>query len=30
VDFALSASAQEYVKRIEDFMYSHMYPAEKA
>src|SRR3954453_133769 len=28
VDFALSASAQDYAKRLEDFMDSHVYPAE--
>jgi acyl-CoA dehydrogenase len=29
VDFALSTTAQEYVKRLEDFMESHVYPAEQ-
>jgi acyl-CoA dehydrogenase len=29
VDFAVSPKAQEYVKRLEDFMDSHIYPAEK-
>src|SRR3954453_17966961 len=28
VDFALSASAQDYAKRLEDFMDSHVYPAQ--
>jgi acyl-CoA dehydrogenase len=28
VDFALSATAQDYVKRLEDFMDSHIYPSE--
>src|SRR3954453_13655237 len=28
VDFALSPSAQDYAKRLEDFMDSHIYPAE--
>jgi acyl-CoA dehydrogenase len=28
VDFAISAPAQDYVKRLEDFMDSHIYPAE--
>jgi acyl-CoA dehydrogenase len=30
VDFALSSTAQDYVKRLEDFMDSHIYPAEPA
>jgi acyl-CoA dehydrogenase len=29
VDFALSATAQEYVKRLEEFMDSHVYPNER-
>jgi acyl-CoA dehydrogenase len=29
VDFALSPAAQDYAKRLEDFMDSHVYPAEK-
>jgi len=29
VDFALSAAAQDYAKRLEEFMDSHIYPAEK-
>jgi acyl-CoA dehydrogenase len=28
VDFALSSAAEDYVKRLEDFMDSHIYPAE--
>jgi acyl-CoA dehydrogenase len=28
VDFAVSSAAQDYVKRLEDFMDSHVYPAE--
>jgi acyl-CoA dehydrogenase len=28
VDFALSSTAQDYAKRLEDFMDSHVYPAE--
>jgi acyl-CoA dehydrogenase len=30
VDFALSPAAQDYAKRLEDFMDSHVYPAERA
>jgi acyl-CoA dehydrogenase len=29
VDFALSSTAQDYVKRLEDFMDSHVYPNER-
>ena len=29
MDFALSPAAQDYAKRLEDFMDSHVYPAEK-
>jgi acyl-CoA dehydrogenase len=29
MDFAVSATAQDYLKRLEDFMDSHIYPAEK-
>src|SRR3954452_9011719 len=29
VDFALSPAAQDYAKRLEDFMDSHIHPAEK-
>ena len=29
MDFALSAAAQDYAKRLEEFMDSHIYPAEK-
>ena len=29
MDFALSPTAQDYAKRLEDFMDSHIYPAEK-
>ena len=28
MDFALSSTAQDYVKRLEDFMDSHVYPNE--
>jgi acyl-CoA dehydrogenase len=29
MDFAVSSTAQDYLKRLEDFMDSHIYPAEK-